>query len=189
VKSETIEDHGMHTEQVDVSVAAIENILTHIDKVIAVGTTSMRTIETLYWMGVKLAVGNKQWATNKEQVTRNKEQGTSDTYSTFLSLKQWECYELESTLSAAEALQVLLSWMKENKTERLLAKTQILIAPGYQFNIVKGLITNFHQPQSTLLLLIAAFIGKDWKKLYEYGLQNNFRFLSYGDGCLLWSNQ
>lgn len=176
VKSETIKDHDMHTEHIDVSVATIKNLLTHIENIIAVGTTSMRTIETLYWLGVKVAMSNWQLAIGND--------------STLLSLKQWECYELaEENISAEEALHVLLEWMKENKTERLLAKTQILIAPGYQFKIVKGLITNFHQPQSTLLLLIAAFTGKDWKKLYDYALQNDFRFLSYGDGCLVWLNQ
>lgn len=176
VKSETIEDHDMHTEHINVSATTIKNILTHVEKVIAVGTTSMRTIETLYWLGVKVAMSNWQLAIGND--------------STLLSLKQWECYELaEENISAEEALHVLVEWMKHNKTERLLAKTQILIAPGYQFKIVKGLITNFHQPQSTLLLLIAAFIGNDWKKLYDYALQNDFRFLSYGDGCLLWLNQ
>jgi S-adenosylmethionine:tRNA ribosyltransferase-isomerase len=85
-----------------------------------------------------------------------------------------------------DSLEFLLEWMDKTKQERLIAKTQLLIAPGYQFKIVKGLITNFHQPQSTLLLLVAAFIGNDWRKVYNYALENEFRFLSYGDGCLLW---
>ena len=88
-----------------------------------------------------------------------------------------------------KALKSLLEWMNKNKMERLITKTQILIAPGYDFKIVKGLITNFHQPQSTLLLLVAALIGGDWRKIYDYALQKDFRFLSYGDGCLLWKKE
>jgi S-adenosylmethionine:tRNA ribosyltransferase-isomerase len=109
-------------------------------------------------------------------------------------LFQWEAYELaEKNIPVEDALRSLLDWMNNNKLERLLTKTQILIAPGYPFKIVKGLITNFHQPQSTLLLLVSAFIGNDpdsyrdnWRKVYDHALQNDFRFLSYGDGCLLW---
>ena len=107
-----------------------------------------------------------------------------------LQLLQWEAYELaEKNISVKDALEYLLKWMNKNKLERLLAKTQILIAPGYPFKIVKGLITNFHQPQSTLLLLVAALIGNDWRKIYDHALQNEFRFLSYGDGCLLWRKE
>lgn len=187
VKSETIDQHEMHAEHIDVSAKTIGSILAHINNVVAVGTTSMRTLETLYWLGVKVAIGN-------EQLTVNNEQGTANNYLLSISLKQWECYELsKENIPAHEALQALLLWMKNNKTERLLAKTQIIIAPGYKFRVVKGLITNFHQPQSTLLLLIAALIGDDpltgqagWKKVYDYALQNDFRFLSYGDGSLLW---
>ena len=102
-------------------------------------------------------------------------------------ISQWEVYEREGKeIPAKEALSALLEWMKANKLERLVTKTQILIAPGYQFRIINGLITNFHQPQSTLLLLVAALIGEDWRKVYEYALNNDFRFLSYGDGSLLW---
>jgi len=180
VKSETMLEHEMHAEWIDVSKETILNILNNIDQnIIAVGTTSLRTIESLYWMGVK-AMGNRQWAMD-------------DQSSIFLS--QWEAYELsEENVSAKDALQSLLNWMTENKMERLVTKTQILIAPGYRFKIIKGLITNFHQPQSTLLLLVAALIGKDlptgqagWRKIYDHALENNFRFLSYGDGCLLWA--
>ena len=96
---------------------------------------------------------------------------------------------MKGNINATEALQYLVKWMDENKLERLVTKTQILIAPGYEFKIVKGLITNFHQPQSTLLLLVAALIGEDWKTIYNYALQNDFRFLSYGDGSLLWRNE
>ena len=104
-------------------------------------------------------------------------------------LGQWAPYESSGDeIPVAAALNNLLEWMDENKLERLIAKTQILIAPGYSFKIVDGLITNFHQPQSTLLLLVAALIGKNWEKVYQYALENDFRFLSYGDGNLLWRN-
>jgi S-adenosylmethionine:tRNA ribosyltransferase-isomerase len=168
VKAELMKDHEMHAEYINASRKTIEDLLTNLDNnIIAVGTTSLRTIESLYWMGVK-AVGSRQPAVSS------------------LSVNQWEAYEEQSSLSAKEALQSLLGWMEENKADRLLGKTQMIIAPGYKPRIVKGLITNFHQPQSTLLLLVAALIGKDWKEVYNYALQNNFRFLSYGDGCLLW---
>ncbi|HEX7906077.1 MAG TPA: S-adenosylmethionine:tRNA ribosyltransferase-isomerase [Chitinophagaceae bacterium] len=170
VKSETMDQHEMHAEYIDVSKATIENILLNLNApVIAVGTTSLRTIESLYWLGVKKSIVDSPQS---------------------IDLSQWEVYELakENILPEA-ALGSLLKWMDENKMERLLTKTQIIIAPGYQFKIVKALITNFHQPQSTLLLLVAALIGNDWKEVYEYALQHDFRFLSYGDGCLLWANE
>ena len=172
VKTETMQEHEMHAEWMDVSRTIIENILNNLDKnIIAVGTTSLRTIESLYWLGVK------QWAISNRQSVSDSSMG----------LSQWEAYELaEKNIPVKDALQSLLDWMRKNKLEQLVTKTQILIAPGYSFKIVKGLITNFHQPQSTLLLLVAALIGTDWRKVYEYALQNDFRFLSYGDGCLLW---
>jgi S-adenosylmethionine:tRNA ribosyltransferase-isomerase len=167
VKSETLETHEMHAEFIDVTKEAIEKIIHHLDKtIIPVGTTSMRTIESLYWLGVKLSMDK-----NPESVEIN----------------QWEAYDLaQQKMPVKEALQSLLNWMRKNKRERLITKTRIIIAPGYQPRIAKALITNFHQPQSTLLLLIAALIGNDWRKVYDYALQNDFRFLSYGDGCLLW---
>lgn len=167
VKSETMKDHDMHAEFIDVSKTAIESLLQHLDQtIIAVGTTSLRTIESLYWLGVKVAAG-----------------------AAFNTVDQWEPYETNQSISPKESLTALLQWMDENKTEKLLAKTQIIIAPGYKPKIVKSLVTNFHQPQSTLLLLVAALIGPAWKKVYNYALENNFRFLSYGDGCLLWVKQ
>ncbi len=174
VKSETMEQHEMHAEFIDVSKATIEKIIQHLDKtIIPVGTTSMRTIESLYWLGVKLAMNNGQWITGHEPK--------------IMELTQWEAYDMaEQNMPAKKALQTLLGWMDENKTERILAKTRIIIAPGYQVRVAKALITNFHQPQSTLLLLIAALIGNDWRKVYDHALQNDFRFLSYGDGCLLY---
>ncbi len=177
VKSESMLQHDMHAEWIDVHKTAIENILQNLDNnIIAVGTTSLRTIESLYWLGVK-----------KSRVI-SQESGVESESS--LNLLQWEAYELaEKNISAQESLQSLLKWMDKNNLERLIGKTQILIAPGYQFKIVKGLITNFHQPQSTLLLLVAALIGEDWRKVYDYALQHDFRFLSYGDGSLLWLNK
>ena len=171
VKTETMQEHDMHAEWIDVSKTTIENILQNLDNnIIAVGTTSLRTIESLYWLGVK----------SQESGVGTQESG---------QLLQWEAYELaKKNCTVKEALLSLLYWMKENKLERLVAKTQILIAPGYEFKIAKGLITNFHQPQSTLLLLVAALIGKDWKEVYEHAMQKDFRFLSYGDGSLLWKN-
>ena len=163
VKSATMEDHDMHAEWIDVDKAFIQNILDNLDnRIIAVGTTSMRTIESLYWFGVIVETHN------------------------YASLRQWEPYDLEKkNVPVKKALENLLQWMDDHKLNRFIAKTQILIAPGYAFKIVKGLITNFHQPKSTLLLLVAAFIGDDWRNLYAYALANDFRFLSYGDGCLL----
>jgi len=143
----------------------LKQIIHSIDKIIAVGTTSLRTLESLYWLGVK--------------TIRNP--GSSQ-----LMVNQWEPYESESKLSARDALLALLNWMEENKADRLLTKTQIIIAPGYKPRLARALITNFHQPQSTLLLLVAALIGDKWNEVYDYALQHNFRFLSYGDGCLLW---
>jgi S-adenosylmethionine:tRNA ribosyltransferase-isomerase len=167
VKSETMQKHDMHAEWIEISKGLIETLLKNIEEpIIAVGTTSLRTIESLYWLGVKLAINDAQQP---------------------LYLSQWEAYELaEKEIPVTASLNTLLSWMKKNNTEKLIAKTQILIAPGYSFKIIKGLITNFHQPQSTLLLLVAALIGNDWRTVYDYALQNNFRFLSYGDGSLLW---
>lgn len=177
VKSETMEEHDMHAEFIDADRETIEHILHHLeDNVIAVGTTSLRTIESLYWLGVKkIVTGQKSIAGSPEE-----------TVESLLTLNQWEAYEMEQTITPQVALTALLHWMDQVKTDRLLAKTQILIAPGYTPRIISGLITNFHQPRSTLLLLIAALIGEKWKDVYHYALQHDFRFLSYGDGCLLW---
>ncbi len=176
VKSETMQEHEMHAEWIDVSKKTIENILKNLDNnIIAVGTTSLRTLESLYWLGVK------------QFGFRSSKFGVESDRS--LSLLQWEAYDLnEKNLDVKDSLESLLNWMEKNKLEHLVAKTQILIAPGYDFKIVNGLITNFHQPQSTLLLLVAALIGDDWRKVYDYAMQNDFRFLSYGDGSLLWRN-
>jgi len=166
VKSEVIQDHTMHAEWIDVSKRFLENLLHDIEEpIIAVGTTSLRTIESLYWIGVSLKLG--VWSSESR-------------------VNQWTPYEnVSGDISPQEALTLVLNWMENKKLEKLITKTQIMIAPGYKPRIAKGLITNFHQPQSTLLLLVAALIGNDWRKVYDYALQNNFRFLSYGDGSLL----
>lgn len=169
VKSELMNDHTMHAEFYYVTRSVIENILNHLpEKIIAVGTTSLRTMESLYWLGKKII-------TDKKLRT--------------LDISQWEVYDSLPSVSATEALTSLLGWMDKNHLESLSAKTQLLIAPGFEFKIANGLITNFHQPQSTLLLLVAAFAGNNWQKIYDYALLKDFRFLSYGDGCLLWKSQ
>lgn len=169
VKAEMIEDHEMHTEFIEVRKELIENILSHLGKtVVAVGTTSLRTIESLYWLGVKTIL---QSNISPEE----------------LQVYQWDAYDVDAgNITTELALRSLLKWMNEKKLERIITKTQIIIAPGYSLKVADALITNFHQPQSTLLLLVAAIIGDDWKKVYHYALQNDFRFLSYGDGCLLY---
>jgi len=175
VKSETMGQHEMHSEFIDVSKKTIEHIISKLDDiVIGVGTTSLRTIESLYWLGVKLSMSNRQQPIGSNLRT--------------IELNQWEAYDMPlQDMAAKEALQSLLDWMKKNKMERLVTKTSIIIAPGYKPRIARALITNFHQPQSTLLLLIAAMIGDDWRKVYAHALKYDFRFLSYGDGCLLWA--
>jgi len=161
VKSETVGEHEMHAEFFSVSSQTLKNIRENLGKIIAVGTTSVRTLESLYWLGVKL-IENKEIQT----------------------LSQWEAYELKSDISVDDAMSAVESFSKNNNGE-VSSNTQIMITPGYEFKIVNQLVTNFHQPQSTLLLLISAFIGEDWKKVYNYALENNFRFLSYGDSSLL----
>jgi S-adenosylmethionine:tRNA ribosyltransferase-isomerase len=176
VKSETLEGHDMHAEWIEVSKDSIQKLIqqlsdNHSNKnIIAVGTTSMRTIESLYWMGVK--------------AYQNIEASIEE-----LEVKQWDAYELNQNVSALDALNSLIIWLSKHQKEKLICKTQLLIVPFYELKIVDALITNFHQPSSTLLLLVAAVVGDDWKKIYEYALQNDFRFLSYGDGSLLFKNK
>ena len=158
----------MHAEFIEVSVPLIEKIIAKLNApIIPVGTTSMRTIESLYWLGIKVIL-------NPAIILSE------------LVVNQWAPYEIDATdISASTALNALIIWMQKNEIEILITKTQIIIAPGYEFKIANALITNFHQPQSTLLLLVSALIGDDWKKVYAYAIENDFRFLSYGDGCLL----
>jgi len=168
VKADTMDGHAMHREQIIVSRELVEQILEQkTDPIVAVGTTAMRTLESLYWFG-------------KQIIT----QPGSHFDSLFVS--QWEPYEQSPDIPAPVALRAILDWMLENKLSEVKGYTQILIAPGYSFKIVSGLITNFHQPQSTLLLLVSAFIGTDCERVYQFALKSNFRFLSYGDSSLLW---
>ena len=188
VKSETIGDHPMHTEYIAVHRRTIERLLAHDCQAIAVGTTSVRTLESLYYMGLKIL--------RRPDITEEE-----------LHVNQWEPYErLEMIderydynqgdnqgvqgnhifhLSPFISIQALLDWMDRNGLTVLHSSTQIIIAPGYDYKIVKMLITNFHQPQSTLLLLVSAFVHGDWRRIYDYALSHDFRFLSYGDSSLL----
>jgi len=166
VKSAEISGHEMHTEHISVSRATIERIIRHGINVTAVGTTSVRTLESLYYMGAKLA----------QDPTLGEER---------LHVSQWEPYDTRPTLPPADALRNIISWLDRNGVSVLHSSTQIIIAPGYEYKIVKRLITNFHQPQSTLLLLVSAFLHGDWRKVYDYALSHGFRFLSYGDSSLL----
>lgn len=172
VKSATMETHEMHSEYIQVPIAAIKQLAAQLPKpIVGVGTTSLRTIETLYWMGVKLLCLGE----NYSQVSIGK-----------LAIQQWDAYELPQHYTTKEALLALADWLEANGQLELITSTQIIIAPPYQLKVAEGIVTNFHQPQSTLLLLVAAIIGKDWQSVYQYALANGFRFLSYGDGSLLW---
>jgi S-adenosylmethionine:tRNA ribosyltransferase-isomerase len=167
VKTETVGEHEMHKEPFTISIDVLRRILSS-KNIIAVGTTSMRTIESIYWLGVMLLNGliADDW-----------------------SLQQWEAYELAKkypNVSVADSLNAIAHWMDENEQSALHCNTSLIIVPGYDFKIPVGLITNFHQPQSTLLLLVSAFIGEDWRKVYQHALGNDYRFLSYGDSSLLW---
>jgi S-adenosylmethionine:tRNA ribosyltransferase-isomerase len=167
VKSETLAGHEMHAECISVKKSTVEKLLAKAGKVFAVGTTSVRTLESLYYTGILL-------------------EDNPDATFEDLSVSQWMPYSVENEKWTVEqSLQNILDYMKRKKLETLTTYTRILIAPGYTFKIVNGIITNFHQPKSTLLLLISAFAGDDWRKIYEYALANQFRFLSYGDSSLL----
>lgn len=173
VKAATMDEHEMHSEFILVTPELIKNMQAQkAGPIVAIGTTSLRTIESLYWLGAKLSA-NPDCFNNE-----------------IPCLQQWDAYEEAlQKYSRTEALQAILDYLNKKQLKELVAKTQIIIAPGYAFKIADGLITNFHQPASTLLLLVAAFIGDDWQKVYDYALENDFRFLSYGDGSLLWRNE
>ena len=166
VKSELIADHEMHEEYIEVQRGLIERIISAGGAAVAVGTTSVRTLESLYFLG--------------ERVSENPAIEESE-----LCVEQWEPYNREHTLSTVEALTALLQWLDAKGLDRVHSHTRIMIAPGYTFRIVKAIVTNFHQPKSTLLLLVSAFIGGNWRKVYDFALENGFRFLSYGDSSLL----
>ena len=173
VKAEHMEDHEMHAEWIDVSSDFLKNLVFNLNNdIICVGTTSVRTIESLYWMGLKTLIN--------PSITLED-----------LALHQWDAYEEEfenAEASPRSCLTALLGYLSAKKLDRLFIQTQIIIAPGYEFKIAKGMATNFHQPKSTLLLLVAAMIGQNWKNVYDYALTHEFRFLSYGDGGLIWLN-
>lgn len=166
VKSELIADHEMHEEYIEVQRSLLERLVAAGGNAVAVGTTSVRTLESLYFLG--------------EKVCENPALEESE-----LFVEQWEPYSREHRLSTVEALQALLSWLDTKGLDRVHSHTRIMIAPGYTFHVVKAIVTNFHQPKSTLLLLVSAFIGGNWRKVYDYALENGFRFLSYGDSSLL----
>lgn len=181
VKTATLGEHPMHIEFITVgrqTILDLRQAMTEGRSIVPVGTTSARTIESLYWLGKK--VSQNPGVTAAELV-----------------VKQWDAYEEARTglgeagsmeVGAVTALTALLDWMEKQEVSELVTTTQLLITPGYDWKITAGLITNFHQPESTLLLLIASLVGEDWKRVYAYALEKGFRFLSYGDGCLLWGH-
>lgn len=166
VKSEEIEGHEMHTEFIAVRKATIQKLIAHDGQAIAVGTTSVRTLESLYYIGLYL--GTHPDATEED-----------------MHVSQWTPYQTESDVTAVQALQNILDYLNLHGLDVLKTSTQIIIAPGYRYHIVRMMVTNFHQPQSTLLLLVSAFLSGDWRKVYNYALSHGFRFLSYGDSSLL----
>lgn len=166
VKTDDISRHEMHCEHFSIDSSAIRLISENLGKIVAVGTTSVRTLESLYWLGIKL-IQNPSCNNN------------------VLALGQWEPYEVSTNITAHDSLDAILNFMNHRKSVSLQAITSIMIVPGYEFKIINGMITNFHQPRSTLLLLISAWTGNRWKDLYSFALQKGFRFLSYGDSSLL----
>ncbi|WMJ74714.1 S-adenosylmethionine:tRNA ribosyltransferase-isomerase [Cytophagaceae bacterium ABcell3] len=167
VKAEILAQHEMHSEQIVVEKSFLKKLKASLDKdVIAVGTTSVRTIESLYWFGLKIKLG-----LYKEDSP--------------LVVGQFDPYDLIDLITPAEALEILISFLDNKGADTLIARTEIMIAPGYRWKFITGLATNFHQPESTLILLIAAFVGQQWEKIYDHALKENYRFLSYGDGSLL----
>ncbi len=162
VKSKTIDDHEMHAEHFSVPLETLKQILKHEGRVIAVGTTSVRTLESLYYAGIKL-------------ITEKNCQ----------LVGQWDGFNIKSEITLNQSIEAIINYLEKNNLKAFIASTAIIIVPGFEFKIVNGLITNFHQPKSTLLLLIAALIGENWKDVYKYAFNNNFRFLSYGDSSLL----
>ncbi|MCE5331190.1 MAG: S-adenosylmethionine:tRNA ribosyltransferase-isomerase [Bacteroidales bacterium] len=180
VKTRDIAEHHMHTEVISVQRSTIENLLKKLGNIIAVGTTSVRTLESLYYMGRQVKEGEGKG----EGTGKGTGEGTGEE-NMELSVSQWEPYENNKEVSTSDALQSLLDYLYKNNLTTLHAETQIMIRPGYKFRVVDGMITNFHQPKSTLLLLVSAFVDGNWKQIYDYALENDFRFLSYGDSSLL----
>ena len=170
VKVADANQHTMHTEIIAVPRETVETIIANLGHIVAVGTTSMRTLESLYFLGIQLLHHSTQPLHNATPQ---------------LTVAQFEPYEKEYTLSTREALQAIVDYLDSTKQDVLHAETQIMIKPGYEFHVVDQLITNFHQPKSTLLLLVSAFVGGDWHTIYDYALSHDFRFLSYGDSSIL----
>ena len=166
VKTRDIAEHHMHTEVISVQRSTIESLLKQLGNIIAVGTTSVRTLESLYYIGSS---------------PLNPPKGDLHV----LHVDQWAPYQTKDKLTTREALQNIIDYLETNNLTTLHAETQIMIKPGYKFRVVNGMITNFHQPKSTLLLLVSAFVGGNWKQIYDFALENDFRFLSYGDSSLL----
>jgi S-adenosylmethionine:tRNA ribosyltransferase-isomerase len=166
IKSDSLINHVMHTEFIHVSRDFIASMAGFKKPVVAVGTTSVRTLESLYWLGVKIL--------KQDKLTPND-----------LWLDQWEAYALPQETGLKEAFRALEQWLGLNRMQDLFTSTRLMIVPGYQFRVINTLVTNFHQPGSTLLLLVGAFLGQSWKSVYQYALENGFRFLSYGDSSLL----
>lgn len=165
VKTETLGEHDMHYEEIHVNLETIENLILQSGKIIAVGTTSMRTLESLYWLGLKVNMNDPN----------------------IPEVNQWDPYTLPTEeIDFKASLQRLKNWANAHQTNFINTKTGVIIAPGYSFKVCDGLITNFHQPESTLLVLVHAFVGEAWKSIYRYALDNEFRFLSYGDSSILW---
>lgn len=165
ITSKTIGEHVMHTERICISKAVIEDLLNHCEKkIVCIGTTSVRTIESLYWHGVKLGNGEGKYQD--------------------IDIKQWEPYAKQTNISTKDALQAILTNLTKNNMDYLYGQTQIIIAPSYKYRITTGMVTNFHQPKSTLLLLVSAMIGDKWKVVYDFALNHSYRFLSFGDACL-----
>ena len=166
VKSENIGEHAMHTEFISVERSLLEELIKAEGNVVAVGTTSVRTLESLYYIGITL-LENPDADENE------------------LRVKQWAPYEKEHSTSTKDALQAIIDYIDKQGLDKYIGSTQIMIAPSFKFRIIKGMITNFHQPQSTLLLLVSAFVDGNWNEIYDYALSHDYRFLSYGDSSLL----
>ena len=164
IKTNIINEHIMHEEYISFSIHTLLQIIQHEGKIMVVGTTSLRTIETMYWLGVKSILNP---VLKKEEMILN----------------QWDAYQLPTIYAVKEACNALIEWLNKNELTEFLTKTTLFIMPNYSFKIINGLVTNFHQPRSTLLLIIAAITKNKWKSIYNYALENDFRFLSYGDAC------
>lgn len=164
VSTKHIGDHIMHVEKVNITKDVISQLLAHLGSIICVGTTSVRTIESLYWYGVELINHHMEYVD--------------------MDIKQWYPYEQTTIISPQESLMAISDIMQRENLTHISGQTQLLIAPPYQYKLIKGIITNFHQPKSTLLLLVSAFIGDKWREVYDHALNNDYRFLSYGDACL-----